>query len=163
MTTAYLASPIDLHSVPDMHQRRAEFRDLVFEMGFSAVYDPSTAWTLSPTAEPSPNLQEVNIAALRAAAALVAWIPPGVPTLGVPLEIQVATDMGKPTLVAGPDRSSWTLAYLARSGTLFFENDLEGFVAMVAGQTRRTDAASDEQKRARALDRELTRREMMDR
>lgn len=163
MTTAYLASPIDLHSMPDMVERRAEIRDLAFEMGFSAVFDPSSAWTLHTNSKPNPGLQEVNIAALRAATALVAWIPPGVPTLGVPLEIQVATEMGKPTLVMGPDRASWTLAYLARSGTLFYENDLEGFVAMVAGRTRRGDAISDEQKRARALDRELTRREMMDR
>lgn len=133
MTTAYLATPIDLHTDSEVPNLRKEWTRIAHEMGFAAVYDPASAWDIGPEATPTDSLQQVNLAALQACDALIAILPSGVPTLGVPLEIHMATSMGKPTLVVGVDKPSWTLAWFARSGSLFFENDLGGFVQAVAG------------------------------
>lgn len=133
MTTAYLASPIDLHGDPTLiEDLRRDWVQTLYEMGFSAVFNPASAWGINPAADPDPGLQQMNLAALDAATALVAILPTGVPTLGVPLEIHQATSRGKPTLVVGPTQASWTLAWFARGGTLFFEDDLEGFAHAVA-------------------------------
>lgn len=133
MTTAYLATPIDLHGHREaIEGLRKEWTDTAIEMGFSAVYDPSKAWTLDIEAKPSESLQQVNLAALQACTALIAILPEGVPTLGVPLEIHMATSLGKPTLVVTDAKPSWTLAWFARGGSLYTRDDLEGFVVHVA-------------------------------
>lgn len=133
MTTAYLATPIDLHEHREtIEGLRREWTDTAIKMGFSAVYDPSKAWTLDIKAKPSESLQQVNLAALQACTALIAILPEGVPTLGVPLEIHMATSLGKPTLVVTDAKPSWTLAWFARGGSLFHQDDLEGFVHAVA-------------------------------
>lgn len=161
MTTAYLATPIDLHRDRAVAETRDTIRDELFEMGFSAVFDPSTAWTISAAAEPSPGLQQVNLAALGAADALVAYLPEGVPTLGVPLEIHYASQMGKPVLIyTGQASRSWTLAWFGRGGNVYYRDDLERFVAAVAGAA---DSGDEQAKRDRALSREQARAEMMNR
>ena len=144
MTTAYLATPIDLHANPNIPVVRDEIRSQLFQMGFSAVFDPSSAWAVNPNAHPNQGLQAVNLAALQASTALVAYLPPGVPTLGVPLEIHIATSMGKPTLIVGGSESSWTLAWFARTDCLFRDDELEGFVAAVAGAQPRPRDPDDE-------------------
>lgn len=161
MTTAYLATPIDLHRDSGVAEMRETIRDELFEMGFSAVFDPSSAWTLHTNSKPNPGLQQVNLAALGAADALVAYLPDGVPTLGVPLEIHYASQMGKPVLIyTGQARRSWTLAWFGRGGNVYYRDDLERFVAAVAGAA---DSGDEQDKRDRALSREQARAEMMNR
>ena len=148
MTTAYLATPIDLHEHREtIEGLRDEWTRTAHEMGFSAVYDPSRAWDVKPDATPSESLQQVNLAALQACTALIAILPQGVPTLGVPLEIHMATSLGKPTLVVTDAKPSWTLAWLARGGSLYMQDDLEGFVSHVAKSVPPTPEEAEWDKR----------------
>ena len=166
MTTAYLATPIDLHRESGVAEMRETIRDELFEMGFSAVFDPSSAWTIHTNSKPNPGLQQVNLAALGAADALIAYLPEGVPTLGVPLEIHYASQMGKPVLIyTDMPQSSWTLAWFGRGGNVYYRDELERFVQAVAratGQGGEVDP-TEQAKRDRALLREQARSEMMGR
>lgn len=133
MTAVYLASPIDLHNSEKVAGLRTDWTETAFEMGFSSVFDPSQAWSISSVAGPHESLQRVNLAALQASDALIAILPSGIPTLGVPLEIHMATSLGKPTLVVtDAAETSWTLSWLGRGGALFYQDDLQGFVRTVA-------------------------------
>lgn len=134
MSVAYLASPIDF--ADDIETKRRAAANLAAEMGFAAVFDPSRAWRIGDGAEPSASLQRVNLQALLAADALLAVLPAGTPSLGVPLEIHHAIQASIPTLIVEQqDRPSWTLAYFARTGLLFRMHELDQFVAAVAGRT----------------------------
>jgi nucleoside 2-deoxyribosyltransferase len=105
----YLASPID-QGRTDRYRSRA--KEGLGSRG-CAVYDPAGGWTVPKVGRPSPRLQKANMAALANCDGLLAILDPGVLTIGVTLEIHLATTLGIPTEVWGPDlHPSWSLAYL---------------------------------------------------
>jgi dUTP pyrophosphatase len=92
----YLAHPIDF--APD----QTGIDNIVQLMSDTGIdhYRPGGAFTVN--GGPMPTLEaidRINRFALAAADALVAWLPPGVLTLGVPAEIEEALRSGKPTLI----------------------------------------------------------------
>lgn len=108
--TCYLATPIDQvmeevggeQSVNPSSRMIADIRQMLkleLQKAGCAVYDPVSAWE----SEPLPNMTEVNEAALRNCEALLAYLPDGVPSIGVPVEIERASQMRKPIVVLGGD------------------------------------------------------------
>ena len=73
------------------------------------LYRPLGAWAVGPGATPDPRLRMVNDTALDAADAMVAFLPAGVDTYGVPAEIERASAAGKPVLVVTDQHPSWSL------------------------------------------------------
>lgn len=108
----YLAQPIDFQQ--GIEPTFAEYiRRCLTRAGF-VVYNPACAFQTPSSAEPNPNLQRINDAALDLADALVAMYPED-KTIGVPMELQRAVLAGKPTLVITRAISrSWVLASLAQ-------------------------------------------------
>lgn len=101
MTTVYFAQPIDFTRGTPNPVAGAVFDDLTGH-GYN-VYRPITAWTCG--GEPEPAIQRVNDGAIRHCDALVAILPPDTVTVGTPMEIQSAAQMGKPVVVVTPLRS----------------------------------------------------------
>ncbi len=97
---AYLAHPIDQAYdrtlwAGDTHK----ISDHLNAVGYH-VYRPARAWRAIP-GQMDPRLEVVNDAALTQADLLVAFLPGGVPTIGVPMEIARAQHLGIPVLAIG--------------------------------------------------------------
>lgn len=98
----YFAQPID----QSLGRSRVatDIADTLLKCGLS-LYTPKGAFSVTGgllAPNPLPDLaliDRINRFALHAADALVAWLPEGVPTLGVPSEIEEAIASDKPTLV----------------------------------------------------------------
>lgn len=97
----YLAHPID--QTDGTHNGVGNVIDLLDSTGIS-YYRPGAAFTvhLRASRDNTSDLEivdRINTFSLRAADALVAWLPPGVATLGVPAEIESALHQDKPVLI----------------------------------------------------------------
>lgn len=93
----YFAHPID--QARNRSHLASDITQTLHQAGVS-TYRPGGAFTVAdaPLSDLSA-VQHINTAALDRADALVAWLPGGVPTLGVPAEIEQSLAMGKPTLI----------------------------------------------------------------
>jgi dUTP pyrophosphatase len=106
----YLASPIDLvplDGVSALTTWRTQARDGARSGGWS-MFDPSSAF-VAVGGSPTPHFQAINNEALRQSDAVLALFPPGVSTIGTPMEVQKGLDLGKPVAVVGAAHS-WALA-----------------------------------------------------
>lgn len=83
MKYVYLAEPID---ATNSRQELAAAMAL-FQRGI-ATYSPRCAW--SSCYPPGPQIQEINGEALKRASVLLAVLPAGVPSIGVPMEMMQA-------------------------------------------------------------------------
>lgn len=110
----YLAHPVDFQE--DFAPVNADYiRRGLLDAGF-VVYSPARAFSVPPDAEPGPAIWQVDQLALQHCDALVAMFPED-RTVGVPMELQRAIDLGLPVLVIVRDRNrrSWALAGLPDS------------------------------------------------
>lgn len=92
----YFAHPIDQVS-GDLDQ--SDVAGLLMDASIS-LYRPGRAFHIAK--DPLSDLSivdKINRKAVAEADALVAWLPAGVPTLGVPSEIELALSLDKPTLI----------------------------------------------------------------
>lgn len=110
MIGVYLAYPID-QAGGLLGWNIDEAASWCLGTGFSWVYDPGSAFSVGPRATPTPAIREVNNEALAQASAVVAFLPKGVPSVGVPMEIDQAVRAGKTVLVIS-DAPSWSLQYV---------------------------------------------------
>lgn len=99
----YFAEPIDQNQSDYVEN---EFRNLIVKHLLAkghSVYRPATAWTLATIDEATSRVVEgVNRKALAEADVMVARLPQGVASHGVPMEIEFATrQVGIPTIVIG--------------------------------------------------------------
>lgn len=94
----YFAHPID--QAPDRIKEINSIRGLLTGVGIHH-YRPGAAFTLNGDTqrEDLGVVDRINRVALLAADALLAFLPAGVPTLGVPAEIEEALRSDKPTLI----------------------------------------------------------------
>lgn len=108
----YLAYAIDQHTNSSEHLADLEYLMLVLtsRADVSWVFDPGHAFTVGALAEPEPGLREINQFALRSADLVVAYLPAGVPSVGVPMEIDLAASLGKRVLIV-TSAKSWMLQY----------------------------------------------------
>lgn len=74
------------------------------------VYHPARAFSVGPDNLPGGTIEAINRAALAECQALVAVLPAGVPTVGVPREIEAAVQLGLPVAVVTDLATvSWSL------------------------------------------------------
>lgn len=106
----YLAEPID-QAAGIYRQGVEDVRAGLAEQGW-LIFRPKDAWMVNAEAVPNPTLERVNRAALEGADVLMAYLPLGVPTVGVPREIEAATALGIPTVVIllPGQKPGWALA-----------------------------------------------------
>lgn len=100
----YYATPIDFANY-EVHGslRREHIRTLLTAEGHT-VYDPSAGWHVGGTITEADAraIEGTNRQALRRSDVIVAWLPEGVQTQGVPAEIEFATrNQGIPAIVIG--------------------------------------------------------------
>lgn len=98
---AYLASPIDFVSAGDDTHKTADLlADILVDLGKS-VYRANRAWAggVAGPAHSAQEIAKVNRMALDAAGVVVAYLPRGVQSVGVPMEIAWAVDRGTPAVV----------------------------------------------------------------
>jgi dUTP pyrophosphatase len=124
----YVATPIDQagDSVPDLPWKRVV---KAAKFNASAVpgviaFHPAHAFSVAEDAGITPTLEVINRAALSASGGLVAVIPKGVPTVGVPRELEQALSTGKPVaVVTDLGEKAFSLADVPR-----FTLDYTGFI-----------------------------------
>jgi dUTP pyrophosphatase len=93
----YFAHPIDQAGLGSHHTNH--IGRTLRGVGVSA-FRPGWAFTVAGgSLSDLSAVQRINEAALDTSDALVAWLPGGVPTLGVPAEIESALSQGLPTLI----------------------------------------------------------------
>lgn len=102
----YLASPIDKAS-EEMAAMRQQATEALMQQGF-VVFTPATAFHVPEEAPPDDFISRIDDHALSQSHGILALLPDGVPTLGVPIEIGEAIDLGLPVAVVG-GHYSWSL------------------------------------------------------
>lgn len=112
----YIAYPIDQrdHGGDDLHilfQQIETLKVLLLGGGLvNWVFDPGDAFSVRPDAPVDDNLPAINRAALVHSDLVVAFLPRGVPTIGVPMEIDRARALGKHVIVISDVGESYMLA-----------------------------------------------------
>ena len=86
----YLAHPIDFAGDQEQIIGVAveETVEALKDAGATAIYRPASAWTVA--GDMHAKIQEINIAALTRADAMMVIYPQSVPTIGVPFEMGIA-------------------------------------------------------------------------
>lgn len=110
----YLAQPID--QIEHRNQRQADawrarigqVKRWIHEQGWG-TYDPAEAFQVGHEQQPDRSLAVVNNMALGRSVGMVAFLPPGVASIGVPIEIERAANSRIPVLIIG-GHGSWMLA-----------------------------------------------------
>jgi dUTP pyrophosphatase len=102
----YFGYPIDQNWSTRAQQLIVEVRLTLMER--CAFYDPGAAFVNGKDLLPGPEIWMVNHRALTQCEAAIFVLPQGVPTIGVPREIQVAINAGLPVAVL-TDAPSWSL------------------------------------------------------
>lgn len=112
-------------------ERMAGFVDI----GFS----PGRPYSMNGVTRPGPEIQRVNNAALVQADLVVAVIDGGIPSIGVPAEVDRAVNAGVTTIVFTDRRDSWFMASWADSDNCWIglPDDYED--ALAWAQDRGTD------------------------
>lgn len=100
----YLATAIDQN--PEGTDVEDVLADLKANPHTEWVYHPAGAFLVGTEATPDGSIHRVNLQALRESNAMVAILPAGVPSIGVPTEIEWMASQGKPVLVIS-DVQSW--------------------------------------------------------
>lgn len=108
MTGVYIASAIDQATSPADYAWVPEWVSGVD--GVSWVFDPKAAFRVGHGAKRGPAIRAINSVALDRAGMLIALLPAGAVSVGVPMEIERAASSGKPTLVIS-DAPAWMLEY----------------------------------------------------
>lgn len=108
INSAYIAYPIDQRGLASsltylFDQIEAFKQDLSGHVSW--IFDPGDAFLVNPSREIDHGLARVNQVALGMADVLVAFIPKGVPTIGVPIEVDRARAQGKPILIFSDTKS----------------------------------------------------------
>lgn len=124
----YLASPIDLSRSNNALTRLQETRLSVkswLELYGVGWFDPSAAFGVVGL-RTGPEISKINFAAQMRATGTIAILPAGVPTVGVPMEIQRAyAQLGQPVAVLTDYDGAWALEISAPHVQRFGTSDKE--------------------------------------
>lgn len=119
MRLLYFGYPIDQNWSSRAHEQVVAVKsNLLTERVF--FYDPGAAFQNTDKLEPGPEIWMANHRALTMAQAALFVLPSGVPTVGVPREIQVAIHAGIPVAIL-TDRPSWSLPLIGDFMTFSLE------------------------------------------
>lgn len=127
MRCVYIAYPIDQFSegssdLTDLYNAVEYGKQMLLDNGVDMVYDPGDAWTVGLSAEVGTEIQHVNGVALNRSTGMLAFLPAGVTTIGVPQEISEAERYGIPVAVIS-NAKSWNLGRIEQ-----FPETMEGIV-----------------------------------
>lgn len=140
MKVVYLAAPIDQAvGNTDLATKRRDIHNALYNIG-ATVYDPFAAWTNDPEAidrAAARKIQDINMHALQHADLVLAVAPPGVPTVGVPLEVFWALDKTKAVVAlwAGSKPSSawlWLSEQYSPRVIMLYDLDRPALTALMA-------------------------------
>ena len=123
----YLASPIDYADSAEVAILHSEAQKYLGYVGF-VVYDPSYAWDVPSAANVDHRIEQINNHALLSADGVLALLPDGVRSIGVPMEIERAHSNNIPCCVVG----SYTSVSLAGLRNLGREHTVENAVDWLA-------------------------------
>lgn len=112
----FLARPVDQASPELKEQVRAQAVWSLLQRGL-VTYDAGVAFSVPPGAECGDCIEKVNWQAMWRSNGVLAVLPEGVATIGVPMEIERAHHAGIPVAVVGP-AGSWSLQF--RNHDLYF-------------------------------------------
>jgi hypothetical protein len=101
------------------------------------LFDPGEAFRVNSHAEPDETLGRINGAAAEHAAAVVAFLPAGVASIGVPVEIDRAVSDGKHVVVFSDIKASWVLTYPPSSVARYHSWNADAATDAVAWLDRR--------------------------
>lgn len=112
----YLAYPIDQvnRSASDafMYQQIDQIKDWLIAYDVASwVFDPGDAFKVNLGARPNDTIARINRNALYNADVVVAFLPRGTPTIGVPIEISTAWSAGKHIVLFSDAEESWSLQW----------------------------------------------------
>jgi len=121
---AYLAQPIDLVDKrwPEWDKVIAQIKTTLTGHGY-CVYSPAGAWRVPPGAPPNSLVEQVNRQVVDGIDLMVAFLPSGVATVGVPMEIERASALQIPVVVITDIEGSYALE---RPGIHLIEGVLDG-------------------------------------
>jgi deoxyuridine 5'-triphosphate nucleotidohydrolase len=105
----YMAMPLDF-TTESGDRPFVDFVENDLKASKHVVYRPDQSFTFQKGTEPSEVVQAVNNAAINGASGMVAFLPKGTQTIGVPMEIQSAISAGKPVVVVTDHSDSWVVA-----------------------------------------------------
>lgn len=107
MKLVYLAHPIDQveHAHPWVNDTAAALAAL----DGTILFRPGRAFQLTDSRQPDPRIEQINRAALDRADVLVAVLPAGVASIGVPREIEYFSGTSRPWAVITNIRGSFSL------------------------------------------------------
>lgn len=130
----YLGYPVDQVASPDgtivkLYDRLEQCKDDLLSQGVDLVFDPGDAFRMVRSAEVGPEVRDINQLALDYADAALFMLPAGLPTIGVPMEIDAAVKAGKAVAVV-TDVKAWMLGFPDGNVQLFGLSD-EGFTQAV--------------------------------
>lgn len=120
MRMVYLAYPID-NAALDQEQinNLNDAKVALIENGVDLIYDPGDAFTVRRGAKPGDEIDWMNRRALNAADGVLAFMPAGMATIGVPVEVHTAITTGKWVALCS-NANSWMFQHrfkgLARFG-----------------------------------------------
>lgn len=103
----YIAEPIDQSDYGQWKSSVAAMVGIATKRGW-LCYRPANAWRVEPGTPIGSEIEFVNRQAMASSAAVLAHLPDGVRTVGVPREIEWATMTGRPVLVV-TERVTWSL------------------------------------------------------
>lgn len=99
----YLAHPIDQANAAGKSQLVAEWVHALTSMLTTdghVVFNPQAAWKLNGrVCGPEPRVMQIDLHVVRECDLVLALLPAGVPTVGVPIEIERAIQYGRPVVV----------------------------------------------------------------
>ena len=148
----YAAGPVDLGQ--DVPNWRAQLMTKLNEKGVSAVlFDPATAyktsaWGTKQNLQRSKYIEEINWQALRNANVFVVCLPKDVPSVGTPIELDIAERLTKKVILLTdikPGKSVYVDNRVPSEGWFITENlhddaSLEILISDVADALFRYDA-----------------------
>lgn len=104
----YVAEPIDQSDFGEWKESVDRMIGIAVKRGW-LVYRPSTAWRVEKSTPVGPEIEETNRMVIARSGAMLAHVPDGVPSIGVPREVEWAVANSMPVL-AVTDRRGWSLA-----------------------------------------------------
>lgn len=98
--------------------------------GVDITFDPGDAFRVRLGSDAGPEIREVNQLALQKADAMLAMLPLSLPSVGVPMEIDIAVGAGKAVAIL-TDVTVWMLQFGPDADYQTFELTEEGFAQAV--------------------------------
>lgn len=130
----YLAYPIDQvgglidSDLGKLYGWLEDAKNELLQGGVEITFDPGDAFKVRLGAEAGPEIREVNQVALRHADSVLAMLPLALPSVGVPMEIDLAVGSGKAVAIL-TDVTVWMLQFGPEADVEVFELTEEGFEA----------------------------------